>query len=172
MLGYGLLLVIRLATPDDAERIARVHVETWRAAYGGLVPDALLDALSVPAGASRWESLLRDGATRTWVAADLTGFATAGPPRDDDLPATTTEVYALYVHPDAQRRGLGTALLSTAASDGDAALWVLTGNAAGRAFYAARGWSWDGTEREIDVGGAVVPEVRYRRPATSPPLAR
>jgi len=34
------MLRIRAATPDDAAAIARVQVETWRAAYVGIVPDA------------------------------------------------------------------------------------------------------------------------------------
>ncbi|HNI60392.1 MAG TPA: GNAT family N-acetyltransferase, partial [Pseudomonadota bacterium] len=33
---------VRPAGPDDAEAIARVHVETWRATYRGLVPDHYL----------------------------------------------------------------------------------------------------------------------------------
>ena len=163
--------MIRRATPADAPGIARAHVETWRAAYAGILPAAALDALSVPAGASRWAGLLAVPESRTWVAlrdGDVVGFATAGPPRDADLDGSYGEVYAAYVRPAAQRAGLGRALLDTAcgwlAETGrdSAALWVLSANAQARAFYATCGWCQDGAEREIDVGGAVAAEARYR----------
>ena len=62
--------------------------------------------------------------------------------------------------------------ITAAALAGGAALWVLEGNAAAHAFYAACGWAPDGASRTVDVGGAVVPEVRFRTPVTSTSLAR
>ena len=38
---------VRAATADDAAGVARVHVDSWRATYKGLMPDAVLDGLSV-----------------------------------------------------------------------------------------------------------------------------
>lgn len=169
--------MIRVATPADAPGIARVHVDTWRAAYAGLVPAPVLDALSVPVNAARWEGLLADPATRTWVAVagDVVAFAAAGPPRDADLAPPLGEVYAVYVAPAAQGGGLGRALLAAATAwigPGGAALWVLAGNAPAQAFYTACGWAPDGAGRTVDVGGAMVPEVRFRTPVTSTSLAR
>ena len=34
---------VRRATADDAEAIADVHIETWRVAYRGQLPDAFLE---------------------------------------------------------------------------------------------------------------------------------
>jgi ribosomal protein S18 acetylase RimI-like enzyme len=172
---------IRPATGDDAAGIARVQVETWRDAYAGLVASTVLDSLSVPAGAARWASLLEQPDVGTHVAVvdgEVRGFVCAGGARDADASARAGEVYAIYVLPSAQRRGLGAALLDAAVSGmlvrgcDTFLLWVLTGNAAGRAFYESRGWAWDGSERRIDVGGGVVPEVRYALAATSGGLAR
>jgi len=160
--------VIRRATPADAADIARVQCETWRAAYAGILPDHVLDALSVSAGASRWEGHIANDDVAVWVAGDVDGFASAGPSRDEDRHGTT-ELYALYVHPRAQRRGLGAALLDAAVEHGASTLWVLAANDAGRAFYQARGWSEDGTKRTIDLFGAPADEVRY---ATFGPFAR
>jgi len=39
--------MIRPATPEDARAIAEVHVASWRYAYRGLLPDDVLDRLSV-----------------------------------------------------------------------------------------------------------------------------
>ncbi len=46
-MGSGAMTTIRRAVPDDARSIAEVHVETWRAAYRGMVSDSVLDALDV-----------------------------------------------------------------------------------------------------------------------------
>jgi GNAT superfamily N-acetyltransferase len=165
--------VITVATPADAAGIARVQVETWRAAYAGLVPGSVLDALNVPAGASRWAEHVLDPVTRTWVAVtegEVNGFLAAGPARDDDLDAAAYgEVYAVYVHPSAQGRGLGRALLDAAhgwfaeGGRGAVALWVLTANVPSRTFYERCGFTADGAARTIDIGGTDVPEVRYAR---------
>lgn len=170
--------VITVATPADAAGIARVQVETWRAAYPGLVPDAVLAGLNAAANTSRWAELVTDAVTRTWVTVtdgEVDGFLAAGPARDDDLdPAAYGEVYAVYVHPSAQGRGLGRALL--AAADGwfseegrtAVALWVLTANVPSRTFYERCGFTVDGTARTIDLGGTDVPEVRYARNLPAP----
>ena len=65
-------MFIRSATPDDAERLASVHVEAWMSAYRGQVPDAYLDALSVQDRVDVWrESLVGTTAsTATFVLVD------------------------------------------------------------------------------------------------------
>jgi ribosomal protein S18 acetylase RimI-like enzyme len=165
---------VRPATTADAAGVAAVQVATWRVAYDGLMPAAFLAGLSVPAGTERWRGLLGSAEVRTFVAVEgdeesgeVVGFVTAGPARDADLPEGTGEVYAVYVLPSCQGRGLGRDLMGAAtgwlAARGyvHAAVWVLTANAPSRSFYAALGWRPDGTERSIDVGGALVEEVRY-----------
>jgi GNAT superfamily N-acetyltransferase len=72
----------------------------------------------------------------------------------------------LYLEPGAQRRGLGSALLSTAraAYDGPLELWVFEANTGARAFYAAHGgvdlYATDGSGNEERT-----PDVRMRLPA-------
>ena len=39
-------VAIRRAQAGDAEAIARIHVETWRATYAGLLPDRYLVGMS------------------------------------------------------------------------------------------------------------------------------
>ncbi|MDQ1712933.1 MAG: hypothetical protein QOE45_2383 [Frankiaceae bacterium] len=166
-------MVIRPATAADAAEIARVQVETWRAAYPGMIAEPVLAALSVASMTARWETYFGTAGVSVHLAlvdGAAAGFVCAGPPRDADV-AEGGEVYAIYVLPGAQRHGLGTALLDTAVrwlAGRPGVLWVLAANAPARAFYAARGWTSDGTERAIDVGGDVVNEVRYRYPGTAP----
>ena len=41
------MTTVRRATPGDARRIAQIQVETWRAAYVGVMPQEILDGLDV-----------------------------------------------------------------------------------------------------------------------------
>lgn len=77
-------MLIREATPADAAAIARVHVESWRATYRGIVPDDYLARLSREGWERTWANTLRgagdaDAGTAVFVAEDdagqVVGFA-------------------------------------------------------------------------------------------------
>jgi hypothetical protein len=51
-------MFVRRARASDAERLAAIHVEAWKYAYRGQVPDPHLDALSVRP--ERWRTLVSD----------------------------------------------------------------------------------------------------------------
>lgn len=165
-------MAVRDAVPDDAARIAEIHVASWRAAYAGILPDDRLAALEV-AAFRRWrEARLAGGfvpRSVTLVVEDATGpvgFADVGPARDDDVPAAG-EVYAIYLDPPAWGRGLGGQLLRAAAGALRArgfeagVLWVLEANARARGFYEAMGWVDDGRRTFASVLDLQVLEVRY-----------
>jgi ribosomal protein S18 acetylase RimI-like enzyme len=167
---------VRPAVIDDAPAIAQLHVRAWQAAYRGLVPDALLDGLSVRARETRWRELLA-GAPRTLVAivaGEVAGFcSTVAPARDEDLPPRTAEIAAIYVDPDRWRSGAGQALLD-AALDGlrdegheAVVLWVLAGNERALRFYEACGLLADGATKLEPLGSVEqvegLPQVRLRR---------
>jgi GNAT superfamily N-acetyltransferase len=172
--------VIRRAVVDDARAIAEISVVAWRAAYRGMLPRGFLAGLAVQPRAAAWESMLEsdaDGASPAWVverAGRIIGYASTGPPRDDDVPIPTAEVYAVYVLPEAWRTGCGRALLSAAAAEWRArgtdtlVLWVLEHNAPARQFYEAMGWAPDGLRQQIDLGGIAPTELRYRVSLRSP----
>lgn len=162
---------IRQAGPDDAAGIAAVHVDSWRAAYVGLVPQAVLDRLSVDRRQVFWSARLGDpGDTRTFVAEDrgrIVGFAGTGRPRAPENPPGTAELETIYLLPDAWRHGVGRRLMARALHDlakrgfSSAILWVLTGNERGRRFYEAAGWQPDGRRQMLDFDGTPVEEMRY-----------
>ena len=106
----------RRATIDDAVDIADVHVATWRATYRGLMPQSLLDGLSVEARTAVWRRILRDDVGSTLVAIEqaakrVVGFVSVGPSRDTDPDRALSELYAIYLHPDYWGRGAGNHLL-------------------------------------------------------------
>jgi GNAT superfamily N-acetyltransferase len=172
---------VRDAAPDDAAEIAQVHVESWRGAYRGLMPQEVLDGLDVAARASMWTRIMdRSGPAERRavlvVESDraIIGFACVEPTRDPDGDAARTgEVAAIYLAPDAWGRGAGRALMTAAVSRlaafgyADATLWVLDTNERARRFYAAAGWLPDGTTKTDDEeAGYSLSEVRYRRSLT------
>jgi GNAT superfamily N-acetyltransferase len=110
-------VIVRRASPEDLSALASVHVATWKSAYRGIVPDDALDGLTVErdlaSGFGR--SLLAKDPRVAYFAAEapptrIVGFAVGGPVRDPE-PAYDCELRALYVLPEAQRKGVGRALV-------------------------------------------------------------
>lgn len=165
---------LRLAVRADAAAIGRVQFEAWRACYRGLVPDSVLDRLTLVERQRRWRRRLGfwgDGSKTIvaedageGIARDVIGFASWGRGRGPVMRGHA-EVYALYVQPDRQRRGIGCALLAELARRIEAAgyatcrLWMLEGNPAG-AFYESLGGVW--IDRSfLTLDGVSVPQVAY-----------
>jgi ribosomal protein S18 acetylase RimI-like enzyme len=159
--------VIRPGTPEDADAVARVHVETWQVAYAHALPQDQLDSLSVVERAE-----LHRHRPPTFVAAvdgEVVGFVSVGASRDE---GSDGELYAIYVHPTHWGTGLGRALIAAGEQElsrlghREAILWVLDDNPRARHFYELGGWSTDGTARNINVFGFEVPEIRYAKRVT------
>jgi len=162
---------IRRAIAGDARGIARVHVETWRSAYAGILPDRVIVQMSVDDKAAAWRQLIQrqSGAETVLVAIakdnTLAGFASCGPTGPETMPGYDGEIHTLYVLPDWQEQGIGRALLcgclrALAAADfATAFLWVLADNPS-RFFYEAMDGKRIG-ERDEALWGTLVPEIAY-----------
>ncbi len=162
--------IIRLARVEDAPGIARVHIDSWRTTYKGLVPDDYLANMSYERNAQNRARILSDPGTkaRTYVAQDATGrivgFINGGPEREND-PIYKSELYAIYLLEECQGRGLGRRLTQALAEgllrDGMHAMlvWVLVDNPA-RHFYEALGGKELRT-KPIEIGGVTLEEVAY-----------
>jgi GNAT superfamily N-acetyltransferase len=168
-------MVIRVATIADAHDIAEVHVASWRAAYRGLMPDSVLDGLSVPKRTEIWQRIMAEQKFQLLVAEHddrIVGFVNFGSARDPDaVPGLTGEILAIYVDPNRWHEGTGQGLLEAALSKlksagfNEAMLWVLDSNSRARFFYERAGFSVDGaTQSEVVGDNAKIQEVRYRRP--------
>jgi GNAT superfamily N-acetyltransferase len=168
------VITIRAATAADGDAIGRVQVETWRAAYAGLLPDEAIAAFDVGARQAMWrEGLAREPrpGSATFVAEAagvVVGFATVGAARDE--PDGVGELYAIYVDSRSWGTGAGRALIESAEASlrasgfRGAMLWVLEGNARAERFYRAAGWSHDGGRKDEEFQAAAVTELRYRKP--------
>ena len=170
--------MIRVVRHGDAEPLARLHIDAWRQAYRGIVPDHVLDGFSVDQRVSYWRRTIEaadlpDAPRRTWVLdvdGAVAGFCSTGPSRDEpgEIPDGAGEVYAIYLAADAIGRGFGRALFAVAVDDLVArdlrpvVVWVFEANERARRFYAAAGFEPDGARQPVAFGDVEVPEVRYR----------
>lgn len=147
---------VRYAEPDDAAAIAAVHVRSWQAGYRGMLPDEVLDSLSVEERERAWEEALGTGAVTLVDDYDGTvvGFATLVVPARDA--PRTAEIGALYVEPDRWRSGVGRGLLDAVRREVEPewdalVVWVMAANAPGLAFYERLGFARDGAEKQEPV---------------------
>ncbi len=158
---------IRRAKYGDAAGIARVHVESWKSTYRGIVPDAALASLDVDKRARNWEEHLLSGAHSIYVAQDeseIIGFAAGGAIRETfgDYDA---ELYALYSLFTRQRQGIGRRLVQALAQDLRARgfqsmlLWVLEQNPA-VGFYERLG-GIQVAQAFVEMGGVPLPELAF-----------
>jgi ribosomal protein S18 acetylase RimI-like enzyme len=161
---------VRHAALSDCRGIARVHVDSWRTTYLGIVPQSYMDQLSYDVRESRWRNILSHSKETecNFVAADpvhgIVGFAGGGPERDASS-EYDSELYAVYLLPEFQRRGVGKRLMKAVVDDlmrhgwRSMRVWVLSANPA-CGFYERLGGKVV-AEREIELGGARLPELAY-----------
>jgi GNAT superfamily N-acetyltransferase len=153
--------VVRLARPDDAADLVRVHLACWREAYGHLLSEQFLAAREADAErrTQRWREGIAGGDAPWLAVADgaVVGLALAVDPsapvaaRTDlheaaDQPPGL-ELAMLYVLASHHGTGLGQQLLDAAVGSQPCSLWVAEDNPRARAFYERNGFRADGAHR-------------------------
>jgi ribosomal protein S18 acetylase RimI-like enzyme len=161
---------VRPASAPDAPGIAKLDVETWRAAYAGVLSAHYLVGLSERRREAGWRSVILHEPRDVRVAANargvILGFGSCGPSRGERDFAG--EVFTLYVSPDWQNRGIGRRLLMAlfrrlvATGRSSAIVWVLRNNPS-RFFYERLGGR-QAARKSLNVGGAWVEAVAYGWP--------
>ena len=160
--------MVRQAQLEDADAIARAHVDAWRTTYGRLLPRDFLASLSEEHYADRWRRVIGDRASRVFVVEendDVVGFASGGRERAGEN-SFAGELYAIYVVSGAQGRGHGRELVRAVAGALremkllDMIVWVLRDNAPARGFYERLGGVYVRTQ-PITIGAATMDEVSY-----------
>lgn len=162
--------VIRPANVKDAKRLAYIHVTSWWETYRGLIPDDVLDALSLERKAKQWERMLEDAADiyHLTFAAEvdnlIVGFANYGKEREND-PVYRGELFAIYILKEFHERGIGRALVQRAVSGllemniSSMLIWVLSTNPSQK-FYERLGGEFL-REKPIKIGSSVLQEKAY-----------
>jgi len=167
-------MVIRRATPDDAERLSALGAETFCATFAHLYPPADLSAYLAEAYAlDRTRAYLNDPSSAAWLMEAegvAMGYALAGScglPHAEVTPACG-ELKRIYLLPQWQGGGRGSRLLATALAwleaEKTGALWlgVWSRNLAAQRLYARMGFEKVG-EYRFKVGETLDHEFIMRR---------
>jgi GNAT superfamily N-acetyltransferase len=163
---------VRDAEVGDAEAIARVHVDSWRETYAGILDERFFTEEAFVRRASFWEryTALAPPPGRLAVALDeeaLVGFANAGdsvgPDAERGHPvARPLTLFSIYLRARAHGTGAGQSLLDAVVGVAPAQLWVLRGNDRATAFYERNGFRFDGVEY-VDPADPNLVELRMIR---------
>ena len=163
-------VVVREASVADAAAIARVHRESWRTTYAGILPLDVIARESGRKSEGMWRRRLASSpiGAATWIAErgghGIVGFASCGDARAS-MQELDAEIYALYVLQGHQRHGAGRELVRACARHFVRQglfgfyLWVLKANRA-RLFYETLGGE-EIAEKSERLGRHAFGEVAY-----------
>jgi GNAT superfamily N-acetyltransferase len=180
------IMMIRLATAIDDISVRAVQRSTWDATYRGMLPDWVVDQIVKPGPVRpvRWQSVSQDvrDSRRVYIAENpdgqIIGFTACGLAREP-LPGYPGEIWAVYVLPACQGKGVGRALLEAAVVDlqsrglAGIQIWTLEANRPARNFYERMGWHQLEESRFFEVSGErIAREIGYgyRPESLSKPL--
>ena len=159
--------MIRPAKQADAPALGVVYCQDWKKGYAGLMPSFFLDALTPANCAPKPDHIAPERRLVAEADGEVVGTATFGKPRDaaeDGL----AELYSFYVLPAHWGRGQGSALFRAVVDKLKGQgytglyLWTLRDNVRARAFYEHMGMTLSDEERELEIAGAYLPEVKYQ----------
>ena len=159
-------LIIRDAVSDDIKPLAQLHVESWKVAYAPILTQAHLDWVSVQREVRRNRKLIKEGSPYLVVERDErpVGFMVYSA---SDLAADAVEIDSFWVHHEATRQGIGSALLAELRqreSPKRIYVWVLTGVKAGPRFYEKHGFRpEEETRTDFVFLDEPMPMIRYRK---------
>lgn len=163
--------IVRPARPEDADDCANVHVQAWREAYVGMIPDEILANLSIERRVEQWRDWLADPGRGAFVierGRRVVGFCLAGPSLHGSAPGFG-EIQAIYLLAEVYGQGLADQLMALGAAwladHGwtGVTLRVMEGNGRARAFYERLGGiAHAGGDHEVQ--GILVRDVEYRWP--------
>lgn len=164
-------IIIRKATIEDTAEIANVHINSWREAYKGLLPQDFLDEgpLNFKKRYELWKKVTQNPDQVTLVAesADhgIVGFVNGTHGRDKDK-KDWCEVWSIYLLEKYHNKKIGFNLLKQyfdAHIDKGFTkgyLWVLDNNPTIK-FYEKVGGRYEGRDKEDEIADQKVKELMF-----------
>lgn len=167
---------LRIATKDDVQDLAHIHVQGWRDAYGGLLDHDYIESHTEEERVKLWQKHFETGQMEAIIAYDHSGKAagfisygklrTPPPGMSPIRPLYAAEIYGFYIISDYWRQGLGTKLMEQCAQNLSAekvqslCLWVLEKNSRAVSFYKKRGGERCG-KHDVEFGPTKAREVCF-----------
>ena len=148
-------ILLREAVRADASHIARLHTQSWQAAYGHILPAAYLLEKAPAEHVAHWENYMAQPAEARGLVILAehegvpVGFVSA---ENVDDPSYGTLLDCLHVLATHQQCGVGKLMIDAARRWTKAQnqnlmhLYVLDANARAIAFYERNGWRFAGTQ--------------------------
>lgn len=159
-------VVVRPVTEADAESLGRVHAACWHETYDHLLSKAVLAQLHPERFTAMWRRFTVQGPDYRQVVAEvdgeIIGFAGSGPGRDEGKP-TPHQLYFIYLLDAFHGTGIGQQLFDAVVDPGPTYLWVAADNPRAHRFYTRNGYVPDGVEKDEEILGEPVHEVRLVR---------
>ena len=136
---------IRKATEADIESIAKVHVDSWKTSYKGILYDEIVNNVTYEKREKQWQQIFKRAAADeyTYVAESsdgkIIGFINGGPNRTGKYNCDG-ELYAIYLLQEYQGFGIGQRLFHAIVVEfmkhniRSALVWVISNNPA-KVFY-------------------------------------
>ena len=141
-------MILRTATPNDAQSIAQLHTDSWRIAYRGILLDSFLDGDIVQNRLDVWSKRFAEPTPNQHIIiaeedGKMLGFVCI---YGNDDAKWGSLIDNLHVRPDIKGRGIGKVLINEAFKwsklnypQCGVYLWVYENNTFARAFYSHLG---------------------------------
>lgn len=147
------MINMRLAKPQDAEKLGKLYYDCWMDLYPNIVSEEDFIPISLESAVDDFKKNKCRDVIEAWIGDDLVGFCSFGNCRDGDSMPNTGEIYRLYILKDHQKSGTGRRLIHEAVrclrreEYNQVVAWVLINNQDAVSFYEALGFVADGSIR-------------------------
>lgn len=106
---------VRQATILDVAGIAKVHVDSWRTTYKGIMRQDFLDNLTYSSREALWQRSIESEGNVILVAVNeeeqIVGFTSGSKTQEGEYPNYDADVTAIYLFQGEQGKGIGKAML-------------------------------------------------------------
>lgn len=158
----------RKASIEDCLEVAKAHVRSWRESFAGLVPETVMERITVEKRTKVFKERFQSSAYKMYVAevADggIIGFADCGEPRNE-IDGYQAELYAIFLLPEFQGSGVGRRLFSlcveAVVKSGKSSMYLYAfENSPYRSFYDKMGGVVI-EKRQVEIEGTLFNAVVY-----------
>lgn len=158
----------REANVAECAAVAKVHVRSWHESFAALVPQSVMERITVERRTNAFEERFQSDSYKMYVAEvveqGIIGFADCGEPRDK-IDNYQAELYAIFLLPEFQGSGVGRRLFSmcvdSVVKSGKSSMYLLAfENSPYRSFYDKMGGQLV-SKRPVEIEGTTFNAVVY-----------